>query len=147
MAQAEHLVIDGYNVIHAWHSYLPNCPPHHPAKINALAERIRIIHDFGGVRTTLVFDGKGRQIDIQRPCKSLSFSLLFTPAGMSADCFIEQLTATSVSPQNMTIVTQDTMIRETVTALGALCLSPGSLDQRIIHCEKQLSAHLQRRCL
>ena len=145
MATGEHLVIDGYNVIHAWKSLLPNCARHDAIMIDALAERVRIIHDFDGIRTTIVFDGNGRKVDIQRPSKEMTFSLLFTPKGMSADAFIEQLTAKNAMPQSMTIVTQDAMIQEVVMAYGALCITPESLEKRIEHCEKRLADHLKRR--
>ena len=145
MAECEHLLIDGYNLVHA----LPGSREALKIDIEAarrqLADAVRIIHDLEGIRTTLVFDGKGKDIEIVRPSGQLTFSYLYSPATMTADAVIEQLVRSSSSPQSITVASGDNMVRESTAAAGALTIGPSGLADWICSCQKRQTEQLKRR--
>ncbi len=145
MDQVEHLLIDGYNVIHAWPDLVALLERDSGAARERLADIVRIIHDFEGWRTTLVFDGQGETIEIERPTEEMSFSLVYAPAGTSADAIIERMVYRSPDPGRVTVVSGDNMVRETITVLGGRSLGPGELLKWVESCERRQGDALQRR--
>ena len=141
----QHLLIDGYNLIHKWPELRRALRHGSDAARNQLAEAIRIIHDFEGVRTTIVFDGRGEQVDIERPGQHPTFSFLFSPASMSADELIEQFTNKASNPESVWVVTGDNMVRETAGALGAHTLTPDDLENWVLACKRRQSEELAKR--
>jgi predicted RNA-binding protein with PIN domain len=127
---AKHLLVDGYNIAHAW----PDLRRVLVAKGRDVAraqlvERLLVLHDFERLRVSVVFDGRGGEIAIERPTRHATFSVLYTPAGMTADDLIEQLTAQSASPGAVIVATADQAERDTVEAAGATALSPAQLAE------------------
>lgn len=145
MSDCQHLLIDGYNLIHKWPELRRALRHGSDAARSQLAEAIRIIHDFEGVRTTIVFDGRGEQIEIERPGGHLTFSFLFSPAFMSADELIEQFTNKASSPESVWVVTGDNMVRETAGALGAHTITPDDLENWVLACKRRQSEELAKR--
>ena len=127
MSETRHLLIDGYNVIHDWPHLRSLLPTRPEAARDRLAEEVRILHDREGWRVTLVFDGKGEEITIERPGGPPTFSLVFSPSGMSADDIIERLVAADPKSSRITVVTRDTAQRQTIEAFGAIGMSPSEL--------------------
>ncbi len=110
-----------------------------------LGEALRILHDREGIRVTTVFDGKGSDIDIERPYGNLTFSFLYTPKGITADTILEQFVTTSTNPTGIWIVSRDNGIRETVHAAGGTCVDPDDLHAWIYESRQQQSRDLTRR--
>lgn len=121
-----HLLIDAYNVIHSIPEMKKLLNAHLPSVIDAFGKYVIPVHDANHLRTTLVFDGNGREIEIQRPFKDdLNFSYLFSPAGVTADSIIEQLVLSSKKNQPFIVVSRDIPLLHTVTSVGAQTMSPG----------------------
>ncbi len=122
-----HLIIDGYNVAHAW--------PHVEAQfefgletvVETLVSDLREIYDACALRLTIVLDGKGGDLDVQRPFNDPDFSILYTPKSHTADAIIEQLVSKSKRPDRMQVVTRDNAIIHSIEASGAVALSPERL--------------------
>lgn len=122
-----HLLIDAYNVIHHWPETKRALRRGSQEAREILAGAVRVIHDRERVRVTLVFDGNGPEITIERPGAQTTFSYLFSPASMSADDVIEQIVGKSADPGSFLVVTQDLAERRTVEALGGVVISPEDL--------------------
>lgn len=141
-----HLLIDGYNVLHQWPRGKNLLKQRHSeAARTFLSEEVRILHDFEQWRVTLVFDGQGEQVQVERPYQDLTFSLLFAPRGLSADAVIEQLVASADQPGDMVVVTLDAAERETLQVAGANVLTPDDLRRWITQAEKRLASDLTSR--
>ena len=134
MPDCEHLLIDGYNILHAW-AALKGFPVNIDIARDQLGDTVRIIHDYDGIRITLIFDGRGREIEVVRPSNDITFSYIFTPTGETADKIIEQLVANANRPQGILVATRDNMICETINAFGAQSLSPEALMDWVCTCE------------
>jgi len=135
-SSSKHLIIDGYNIIYAWPDLAKILREDGPDRArDQLAQRIRVIHDIESLRTTLVFDGQGKEIQITRPTKELSFSLVFSPARTSADGIIEQLVANSKKPADVTVATGDRALETLISKSGCYVLTPQALLDWIIRCQ------------
>lgn len=116
MAQ-KHLLVDGWNIIRSEESMArafselgQDC-----AK-QMLANRLSPIHDIFGYRVTIVYDGKGDDISIEKIGLSKTFSEVYTPSSLTADELIEQYCANSKDPKSITVASRDNLIR--LTAMG-----------------------------
>lgn len=143
MEFSRHLLIDGYNVIHDWPELHAELRGDGSVARSLLADAVRPLHDRERIRVTLVFDGRGADIEIERPGGDNTFSFLFSPATMSADDVIERLIGAADDPSLYTVVTRDRAERETIEALGATGMSPRDLKQWIERTQALLARDLK----
>ena len=129
---AKHLLVDGYNIAHAWPELRRVLVAEGRDVARArVVEQLRVLHDYERLRVSVVFDGRGNDIAIERPTPHATFSVLYTPAGMTADDLIEQLAVQSASPRDVIVATGDLAERDTIEAAGATALSPQQLAEWI----------------
>lgn len=129
MEFTKHLLVDGSNLVHAWPELRRTLRTEGPEIARGrLVEQLRPIHDTERSRVTIVFDGRGAELSIDRPSGENTFSVLYTPSGTTADDVIEQLVAQAKPPALTTVATGDQAERETIEALGAHWVSPDQLD-------------------
>jgi predicted RNA-binding protein with PIN domain len=134
-----HLLVDAFNVIHAWPNLRAVLKEHGPdAARTQLADALRPIHDVEGWRVTIVVDGNGDEIRVERPGKELTFSYVFGPKGLTADGVIEQLVANATLPpeedrrtskkkkgeSEIVVATRDNMLSDATAASGARLMTP-----------------------
>ncbi len=138
MASAKHLLVDGPNILHAWPELRALLRRDRDAARALLVRRLTAIHDTEGVRVTVVFDGRGPELVIERPTRQESLTVLFTPSKLTADDVIEQLIARATDPTACEVATADQAERRTAEAMGASVLTPEDLaawcaraDQRV----------------
>lgn len=141
----KHLLIDGYNIIYAWPDLKHMLPKNIDAACAQLADTVRVIHDTGNLRLTLVFDGKGRMIEVIRPTGEPTFSLLYTPKGMTADTLIGQLTANPKKNQEIFVASQDSPLCQICAQKGAIILSPDALLDWVNTCKKTQTLDIGQR--
>ena len=142
--QSRHLIIDGYNVIHA-------CPQlkalllsgNQDSARELLIQAAQSIHDAEDTRVTVVFDGKGPTTTIDRPCKELSFSCIFAPSHASADVILERIILNSKFPKLVTVATNDIMILESARANGAFTITPTELFDWIDRARGGVRRHIK----
>lgn len=140
MAQADrHLIIDGYNVIHAVDDFRPLLPRSLDLACTQLVERVRIIHDIEGIAVTTVFDGKGTSIDIQKPGGQPGFSVIYAPVDATADGIIEQLVRNAPDPREVTVASRDNLIAEGARSSGGVCIWPEDLMGWVARCEGRMA--------
>lgn len=139
-----HLLVDGYNILHAWPEQrrLLATEGRDIARERLIAA-VRTVHDAERIRVSLVFDGRGADIAIERPGNENTFSVLYTPAGMTADDLIEQLVANTKPAGLATVATADAAERRTVEALGAAVVSPEQLAEWIARCGARQNTAVQ----
>lgn len=143
MDYSRHLLIDAYNVIHQWPELRRTLGRGSAACREALAAAVRVLHDHERVRVTLVFDGRGDEIEVERPGKVLTFSYVYSSSFMSADDVIERMVGGAPDAKIYLVVTGDLAERHTVEALGASVLSPRDLHAWVAAAEKAVAAKLK----
>ena len=140
----EHLLIDGYNLMHAWPETRTMLRHDIDGTREHFLNTVRIIHDIGGVQTTVVFDGRGAKPQIEHPTKEPTFAIVFSPAGLSADGIIEQMVARSKHPHACSVATRDNLVAESIRASGAVVLTPQDLMDWVDRCSRQQAEMLRR---
>ena len=113
----KHLLVDGWNIIrsHREMARAFNELGQDAAK-RMLSDMLSPIHDVLGYRVTIVYDGRGDDINVEKIGRSQTFSEVYTPSCMTADELIEQMCATSKTPGLITVASRDNLIR--LTAMG-----------------------------
>lgn len=142
MTTDRHLLVDAFNVIHAWPDLRAVLAQHGPdAARTQLADVLRPIHDVEGWRVTIVLDGSGGEIRVERPGREMTFSYIYGPKGQSADAIIEQLVVNANLPAEedrrprkkhkekpeIVVATRDNMLSEAAAAAGARLMTPNFL--------------------
>ena len=92
MVSKRHIIIDGWNVVRS----TPDMERIFLKRgLDAAREELwRIVgpmHDYGGTRITIVYDGSGSDISVVRRNSIDTLAEVFTPSHMTADELIEQL--------------------------------------------------------
>ena len=76
----EHILVDGWNVIHAEPKLKSLLAKDASAAQKALAEILEPIHDMYSTRITIVYDGNGSDVSVVRPNNAVStFAEVYTP--------------------------------------------------------------------
>jgi predicted RNA-binding protein with PIN domain len=144
MAFEKHLFVDGANVIHAWPDLRTLLSADRDAARTQLAQRLGVLHDVESVRMTIVHDGRGEELVVERPSGQETFSVLYTPSALTADTVIERLVAKSADPAACSVVSADRALRQTIEAAGAAWISPADLAAWMERAEQRQRQQLAR---
>lgn len=127
MSYARHLLVDGSNLLHAWPELRTLAKRDRGAARSRLAQRLAPIHDVDDVRVTIVFDGRGAELTLERPSGHATFSIVHTPASLTADDVIEQMVSAAAEPAACCVATDDVAERSLVSAAGGQAMSSRDL--------------------
>ena len=120
-----YLIVDGHSVIFAW----PELRELHERRTSlardALVRKLRHYQDWTGVRTIVVFDGKGG--GIENSSEPGEIQIFYSRAGQTADSIVERLASKYASQFSLLVATSDYLEQETVAACGAECISAENL--------------------
>jgi len=116
----DHLIIDGYNLLHQDAALEGRRDDLQTAR-QRLVRRIERAAPEMAPRITVVFDGRegGRDASFDAP----HLEVLFSPASHTADAVIERMVADSKKPDRICVVTSDRIEDQIVSAAGATVLS------------------------
>lgn len=113
---AGHVIVDGYNLLYAHPQYGPLI------REDIDAVRARLVADLagyaeGGRRTIVVFDGAGNPSADGSPHHLGRLTVIFSPAGVTADAVIESLAQRyRERGEQVLVVTSDNETRNTVVS-------------------------------
>lgn len=119
MAAPLHVIIDGFNVVFGDRNLgdlFRLSPDAAKAELIKLAQAT---HDGDGSLVTVVFDGKGKRLQVEHPFRDEQFTVVHAPSHISADGVIERMLSRARFPDRMTVVSNDHMIRDAAIASGA----------------------------
>lgn len=139
-----HLLVDGSNVMHAWPHLNGLAQRDRHAARARLVETLTVLQDGSDGRITVVFDGRGPELVVERPTGHVSFSVLTTPVGTTADDVIERLVARGSDPSTCVVATADRGFRETVMAAGGQVITPEELAARVTRAESEIRRRIRR---
>lgn len=119
---AEHIIIDGYNLLHA----LPEGRKRLRRAGTAVAADYlvglaRRLHDQTGHTVSVVFDGKGPTTELAYPSGGNTFAVIHAAANEGADSVIERMAiaARTLGAARVTVYSEDRLIVEACRASGA----------------------------
>ena len=123
--QPQYLIVDGHSVIFAW----PELRELHARRTSlareALVRQLRDYQDWTGVRTIVVFDGKGTAPN--ESSEPGEIQVFYSRAGQSADAIVERLASKYGEQFKLMVATNDYLEQETAMACGAECISAEGL--------------------
>ena len=124
-SQARYLIVDGHSVIFGW----PELRKLHARRSSlareALLKQLRDYQDWTGVHVVVVFDGKGKKVEVISDPSEVQ--VFYSRNGQSADAIIERLASKYAKRFELMVATSDLMEVETVHACGAESISPDGL--------------------
>lgn len=141
----ERLIVDGYNVIHAWTSLkrLTANASLEDAR-DKLIERLAVLSQVTGADVTVVFDA--------HHASSLSNSretiervhVVFTRKGHSADHAIERIVYQAADADAITVATSDRFQRDLVRGMGGAVISTEELERQVVEAEQEMTRRIRR---
>ena len=141
--QPKHLIVDGNNVGRAWPDIAALWRKERSAAQQQLANRLQVWHDVMAWRVTVVFDGRGANLQVDLPTDQASFVLAYSPRHTTADTVIEQWVGRSRDPAWCVVATADGALASTVSATGAGVISPADLASWLGRAEESNRRRLQ----
>lgn len=145
MSTSRYLLIDAYNVICATDHLRETLNENMDAARDRLAEIVASIHDTEGVRVALILDSRNDRLEVEHPFKKDTFEYLYAPAALTADGVIERILKRVKNPGDVSVVSNDNMVREATRSSGAMALRPEELFEWASACEARLLQDAARR--
>ncbi|PKM79671.1 MAG: hypothetical protein CVU89_17125 [Firmicutes bacterium HGW-Firmicutes-14] len=137
----DYLIVDGYNILHAWNSLKGLL------KEDFEHARLRLIDILGdyraakGIKVLVVFDahmvkgGAGSKETVN------GVEVIYTAEGETADMAIEKLAGKVETGGVVTVATSDWAQQRIVFGRGAVRLSARELEQEVMSCRKEMQDH------
>jgi predicted RNA-binding protein with PIN domain len=138
----EHLLVDGYNILHQWDELKPGRGRSLAAAREALVLALTRYHDARGGELTVVFDGRSLPPG-GFPFKT-GIQIRFSREGETADAVIERIVGQAPKDARFLVATDDEMERQVVEALGAHTISAQILRSMVKDELDGLDATLQK---
>jgi predicted RNA-binding protein with PIN domain len=142
----ERVIVDGYNVIHAWPQLkrLMGDASLEAAR-DKLVERLSVFGMVGGLDVTVVFDAHHSAARTNSEELIEGVRVVFTRKGHSADHVIERIAYdASQSGDAITVATSDRFQRDLVRGMGGAVISALELERRVVEAEQELGRRVQR---
>ncbi|MCC5834940.1 MAG: NYN domain-containing protein [Opitutales bacterium] len=133
------LILDACNLLHASPDYRELMAHNFDAALDQLTQEARVFHDLDGLPVSLVIDGKGETIDWHHPTSEPHLSWAYAPKGISADTVIERWVCRWPNPAELTVVTGDRALAQTVESHGAQTWSPGQFMDEVNSARRRLT--------
>lgn len=140
----ERLIVDGYNVIHAWPS-LKRLMSEASLEVarDGLVERVSVLGMVTGVEVTVVFDSNRAASSSESMVGDVR--VLFTRKGHSADHAIERLAYRATEAGDViTVATSDRFQRDLVRGMGGAVISAVELERQVVEADTEMSRRVKR---
>jgi predicted RNA-binding protein with PIN domain len=142
----ERVIVDGYNVIHAWPQLkrLMDDASLEAAR-DKLIDRLSVFGMVVGADVTVVFDAHHSTARTNSEQDVEGVHVLFTRKGHSADHAIERIAyAASQAGDVITVATSDRFQRDLVRGMGGAVISAPELERRVIDAESEMGRRVQK---
>jgi hypothetical protein len=140
------LIVDGYNVLHAWPSLkrLADTASLEAAR-DKLVERLAVLGMISGESVTVVFDAHHSKAMANSEETVDGVRVVFTRKGHSADHAIERLAyAANNAGDIITVATSDRFQRDLVRGMGGAVISALELERRVNDAEDEMTRRVKR---
>jgi predicted RNA-binding protein with PIN domain len=142
----ERVVVDGYNVIHAWPQLKRLLGEASlEAARDKLIERLSVFGLVAGAEVTVVFDAHHSNARTSTEEMVEGVHVLFTRKGHSADHAIERIAyGASQVGDVITVATSDRFQGDLVRGMGGAVISALELERRVTDAEEELGRRVKR---
>ncbi len=141
----ERVIVDGYNVIHAWPHLKRLLGVSLEAARDKLVERLSVYGMVTGSDVTVVFDAHHTAAHTNAEDVVEGVHVIFTRKGYSADHAIERIAYQAAETGDMiTVATSDRFQRDLVHGMGGGVISAVELERRVVAAEEELGRRVKR---
>jgi hypothetical protein len=141
----ERVIVDGYNVIHAWVPLKRLLDVSLEAARDKLVERLGVYGMVTGADVTVVFDAHHSAARMNSEETVEGVQVLFTRKGHSADHVIERIAyAASESGDVITVATSDRTQRDLVRGMGGAVIDARELERRVVEAEAEMGRRVEK---
>jgi len=141
----ERLIVDGYNVIHAWPALKRLLDASLEAARDKLVDRLGVYGLVTGTDVTVIFDAHHTTSRANAEALVEGVHVIFTRKGHSADHAIERLAyEASGAGDVITVATSDRFQRDLVRGMGGGVISAVELERRVVDAEQELDRRVKR---
>lgn len=141
----ERLIVDGYNVIHAWPSLKRLLEVSLEASRDKLVERLSVYGLVSGTDVTVVFDAHHSASRANAEEWVEGVRVVFTRKGHSADHAIERIAYGATGAGDaITVATSDRFQSDLVRGMGGAVISAPELERRVIEAEEELGRRVKK---
>jgi predicted RNA-binding protein with PIN domain len=141
----DRLIVDGYNVTHAWPELKELMRVSLEAARDRLIERLATYAQVRDAEVTVVFDAHRTTAASNSRLLVDGVNVVFTRKGHSADHAIERLAYSLAGDGNpITVATSDRFQRDMVRGMGGAVISALELERQVIEAEKELGRSVDR---
>jgi predicted RNA-binding protein with PIN domain len=143
--RARELIVDGYNIVHAWTDLSPLIRSGRGEE--ARRRLIATLADYSaasGERVTVVFDAHGRARDHGQGDSIDGVTVIFGNSAQTADHVIERRVAIASERGDarlVTVATGDRLQRDMVMAMGASVIGAEALRQQVLGAQAEMATH------
>jgi predicted RNA-binding protein with PIN domain len=135
----ERLVVDGYNVIHAWPALKSLMNESMEAARDKLIDRLAVYAQVRGTEVTVVFDAHRTTAMANAEEWNQGVRVVYTRKGHSADHAIERIAYSKQGDGDaLTVATSDRFQRDLVRGVGGAVISAPELERQVLEAEKEL---------
>jgi predicted RNA-binding protein with PIN domain len=139
------LIVDGYNVIHAWPSLKKLLGVSLEAARDKLVERLSVFGLVTGTDVTVVFDAHHSQARTNSEQTVEGVRVVFTRKGHSADHAIERIAyGATGAGETVTVATSDRFQSDLVRGMGGAVISAPELERQVIDAEQELGRRVEK---
>jgi predicted RNA-binding protein with PIN domain len=141
----DRLIVDGYNVVHAWPELKGLLRFSLEAARDRLIERLAVYAQVRSADVTVVFDAHRTTAAANSEGSVDGVHVVFTRKGHSADHAIERLAYSLAGGEDPIIVaTSDRFQRDLVRGMGGAVISALELERQVVEAEKELGRSVDR---
>jgi hypothetical protein len=141
----DRLIVDGYNVVHAWPDLKRLLSVSLEAARDGLVERMGVYSLVTGTQVTVVFDAHRTTARNNAEEEKDGVKVIFTRKGHSADHAIERIAYQAAEAGDMiTVATSDRFQRDLVHGTGSAVISAAELERQVIEAEAELARRVKR---
>jgi len=139
------LIVDGYNVIHAWPSLKRLLGVSLEAARDELMQRLSVYGLVTGEEVTVVFDAHHSSSLANAEEMVEGVRVVFTRKGHSADHAIERIAYGATGTGDVvTVATSDRFQSDLVRGMGGAVISAPELERRVVEAEAELGRRVKK---
>ncbi len=141
----DRVIVDGYNVIHAWVPLKRLLDVSLEAAREKLVERLAVYSLVTGSDVTVVFDAHHSAARTNSEELVEGVRVVFTRKGHSADHVIERIAyAAGAAGDAITVATSDRTQRDLVRGMGGAVIDARELERRVVEAEGEMGRRVEK---
>jgi predicted RNA-binding protein with PIN domain len=141
----ERVIVDGYNIVHAWVPLKRLLDVSLEVARDKLVERLAVFAMVTGSEVTVVFDAHHSAARTNSEELVEGVRVVFTRKGHSADHVIERIAyAAGAAGDAITVATSDRTQRDLVRGMGGAVIDARELERRVVDAEQEMGRRVDK---